>query len=239
MIPQLNHHVVPSVLITGIVAQLTALPLGHALSWILPTTRFRTLGHTWSLNPGPFNIKEHTVVTAMANVVYLGAYATDIVATQRVFYKQTLPYSYQILLVLGTQLLGFAFGGHLRALVVWPASALWPGALVNAALFNTLHKNFGTREAGNHLTRERFFVIVLVAGAAWYWVPGYLFTALSVANWVCWIRPGDTVVNSLFGSVTGLGMGVITLDWAVVAYIGSPLVTPVRFLHTSALIAHD
>src|SRR5580698_2838334 len=67
-------HVDPSVFITGIVAQLTALPLGKGLQYILPTTRFNTFGYVWSLNPGPFNIKEHVVITVMANVVMGGAY---------------------------------------------------------------------------------------------------------------------------------------------------------------------
>ena len=37
---------------------------------------------------------------------------------------------------------------------------IWPGALVNSALFNTLHKSFGKRDRG-HMTRERFFLIAV------------------------------------------------------------------------------
>ena len=60
----------------------------------------------------------------------------------------------------------------------------------------------------------------------WYWFPGYLFTALSTFTWVCWIAPNNIVVNQLFGYSTGLGMGFLTFDWNVIAYNGSPLVTP-------------
>jgi OPT family small oligopeptide transporter len=60
----------------------------------------------------------------------------------------------------------------------------------------------------------------------WYWVPGFLFTALSMFNWVCWIAPNNVVVNTLFGTNTGLGMGLLTFDWSMITYIGSPLVTP-------------
>jgi hypothetical protein len=77
-----------------VVSQLTALPLGKVLEWILPTTRFHIFGYSWSLNPGPFSIKEHVVITIMANIVTYGAYATDIVATQQIFYKQSTTYSY-------------------------------------------------------------------------------------------------------------------------------------------------
>ncbi|KAH7927408.1 OPT superfamily oligopeptide transporter [Leucogyrophana mollusca] len=215
----------PSVIVTGIVAQLTALPLGKGLERILPTTRFRTFGYVWSLNPGPFNIKEHVLITVMANVVVSGAYATDIIATQRVFYNQTVTFSYQMCLTLSIQLLGFALGGLLRQFLVYPSSMIWPGALVSSALFNTLHKTYGQAER-RHISREKFFCIAMACSFVWYWVPGYLWTGLSVFNWVCWIAPNNVVVNSLFGTSTGLGMGLLTFDWSMISYIGSPLVTP-------------
>ncbi|KAF8641045.1 hypothetical protein AX17_000689 [Amanita inopinata Kibby_2008] len=215
----------PSVLVTGIVIQLISLPFGKALEKILPTTRFNTFGFVWSLNPGPFTIKEHVCITVMANVVVSGAYATDILLSQKLFYSQSVPFGYQILVVLSTQILGFSLGGMLRQFVVWPSSMIWPGALVNSALFNTLHKNYGKRDRG-HMTRERFFLIAMVCSFVWYWVPGYLFTALSVFNWVCWIAPQNVVVNTLFGTSSGLGMSVLTFDWSMIAFIGSPLVTP-------------
>jgi hypothetical protein len=112
---------------------------------------------------------------------------------------------------------------------------IWPGALVNSALFNTLHRNYGKSDHG-HMTRERFFLIATGCSFLWYWVPGYLFTALSVFNWVCWIAPNNVAVNVLFGTNTGLGMGILTFDWAMVSYIGSPLVTPVRRFHQSSFL---
>jgi OPT family oligopeptide transporter len=207
------------------VCQLTALPFGKLLEFILPRYKFTTFGHTWSLNPGPFNIKEHTVVTVMGSVVHMGAYATDVIATQRVFYGQNWSIGYQLLLCLSSQLIGYSFAGMVRQFLVWPSSMIWPGALVNAALFNTLHKNYGKKER-KHISRERFFFFVFAASFVWFWFPGYLFTALSVANWPCWAAPNNIVVNQLFGTNTGLGMGVITFDWSMISYIGSPLVTP-------------
>lgn len=215
----------PSILITGIVVQLVSLPCGKALERILPTARFNTFGYVWSFNPGPFTIKEHVCITVMSNVVVSGAYATDIILAQKLFYHQQVSVGYQLLLSISTQVIGFSLGGMLRQFVVWPSSMIWPGALVNSALFNTLHKNYGKRDRG-HMTRERFFFIALACSFAWYWVPGYLFTALSVFNWVCWIAPNNIVVNNLFGTSTGLGMSILTFDWAQIAFIGSPLVTP-------------
>lgn len=157
----------------------------------------------------------------MANVVYGGAYATEVIAAQRVFYNQQWGYGYQILLgelrpsmllyqpsdaddcggngdcaVLSTQLFGFSFGGLLRRFLVWPSSMIWPQTLVNCALFNTLHSSYNIYP-GQKISRERFFCYCLIGSFLWYWVPGYLFTALSSFSFVCWIAPNNVVVNQV------------------------------------------
>ncbi|KAJ8083693.1 hypothetical protein PM082_002459 [Marasmius tenuissimus] len=215
----------PSTYISSVVVQLVALPFGKLLEHILPTYQFNTFGWRWSLNPGPFNIKEHVCITVMTNIVFSGAAATDVFVGQELFYGHKLNFGYQITLSLGVQIIGFSIAGFLRQYVVWPSSMIWPGALVNSALFNTLHKNYGKRDR-RHMSREKFFVIVMICSFVYHWVPGYLFTALSFFNWVCWIAPENLVVNALFGTGSGLGMGILTFDWAMISYIGSPLVTP-------------
>ena len=164
----------------------------------------------------------------MANITSMGAYATDVVLTQQIFYGQSLSLGYQMLLAVSTQVVGYSIGGILRPFVVWPSSMIWPGALVNSALFNTFHKvRYG--KTNRHLSRQRFFLIAMVCSFIWYWVPGYLFTGLSMFNWICWIAPNNVVVNTLFGTATGLGMSVLTFDWSMISFFGSPLVTPVCF----------
>jgi hypothetical protein len=103
---------------------------------------------------------------------------------------------------------------------------IWPATLVNTALFNTLHSTYDRPEQGR-MSRERFFFVAFIGSFLWYFLPGYLFTALSVFNWACWIWPKSDVVNNLFGYNYGLGMGFITFDWSMISYTGSPLVTPV------------
>lgn len=229
----------PSIQITALVAQLVALPAGKICERIF-TARYFTItlptwpsksGASWTrkyrftLNPGPFNIKEHCLITVMANVVAGGAYATDIIAAQRIFYNQRWSATYQLTLVISTQMIGFSLAGVCRRFLVWPSSMIWPATLVNAALFNTLHSTYGRSEQG-HISRERFFFLAFIGSFLWYFVPGYLFTALSMFNWVCWIWPRSGVVNNLFGYNHGLGMGFVTFDWSMISYTGSPLVTP-------------
>ncbi len=204
-------------------AQLLSFPVGRGLAFVMPRRKLFGV----DLNPGPFTVKEHVLATIMAAVGAGSAYATDIVAVQRVFYDQQWNFSYQWMMVMSTQLIGFSIGGIARRFLVSPPSMIWPANLVYCALFNTLHSQ-QYAGIGSHggMSRERFFTYVLIGGTIWYLVPGYLFTALSYFSWVCWIAPNNIKVNQLFGTVSGLGMSILTFDWAQITYIGSPLATP-------------
>ena len=74
------------------------------------------------LNPGPFTVKEHVLVTIMGGVGAVSAYGTDIIAVQRVFYSQDFSFGYQWLVVMSTQLMGFALGGIGKRFLVSPPS---------------------------------------------------------------------------------------------------------------------
>lgn len=58
----------------------------------------------------------------MGGVGAASAYATDIVAVQRVFYNQNYSFLYQWMLVMSTQLIGFAMGGIGKRFLVSPPS---------------------------------------------------------------------------------------------------------------------
>jgi len=225
-----THHVqfpvVPYVSISVLFAILIALPLGKLLEWILPKHRISVLGYSFSLNPGPFNIKEHTLIGIMANVVVGGTSITDVASAMHIVYGIKWSFGKKFLLGLPIQIIGFSFAGVLRRFLVWPSSMIWPGVLVRCALLNAVHSNYGKKET-KHISRERFFYLACLCSFVWYWVPGYLWTGLSVFNWVCWIAPNNVVVNNLFGTISGLGMGLFTFDWVAISAIGSPLVTPV------------
>ncbi|KAH8078046.1 OPT oligopeptide transporter [Cristinia sonorae] len=226
IIPGLNQFFFfryPSVTVSGVVAQLLSFPIGRLWARIIPNVKIFGA----ELNPGPFSVKEHVLITVMASVGWQSAYATDIVAVQRVFYNQNFSFAYQWMLVMSTQLIGFSIGGIARRFLVQPPSMIWPATLVTCTLFNTLHQQqyAGMGNRGG-ISRERFFLYTFIASALWYIVPGYLFSALGYFSWVCWIAPNNIVVNQLFGVGHGLGMGLITFDWAQIAYIGSPLATP-------------
>ncbi|PHT44300.1 hypothetical protein CQW23_18325 [Capsicum baccatum] len=82
----------------------------------LPKNNFALFGRwgSFSLNPGPFNIKEHVVITVMANCgVSIGggdAYSIGAITVMRAYYKQSVGFLCSLIIVLTTQL--FTPSGH-------------------------------------------------------------------------------------------------------------------------------
>lgn len=140
--------------------------------------------------------------------------------------KQDATIVYQLLLTLSTQILGYAFAGLTRRFLVRPSGMIWPSTLMSAAMFTTLHREENKKANGWTITRWHFFYVVFVSAFFFYFLPGLLMPALSYFNVITWFAPKNVVVANLFGVASGLGLFPLTFDWAQIAYIGSPLLTP-------------
>lgn len=178
------------------------------------------------LSQGRWNEKEHSCVYISSNVSFGFAFATDVIVEQTHFYNQKVSITYQLLLILSTQILGYTFAGLTRRFLVRPGGMIWPGTLMSAAMFTTLHKEENKIANGWRITRWRFFFIVWFCAFVFYFLPGLLFPALSYFSVITWFSPKNVVVANLFGVASGLGLFPVTFDWAQIAYIGSPLLTP-------------
>ena len=218
-------------------------PVGKFFAFVLPINTYRLPqwlgGFEFSLNPGPWNIKEHVLVYIMANVAIGPPYAINAIVVTQLNYHISVGYWFSTLLAVATQLTGFGLAGICRRFLVWPAAMIWPQNLVTCALLNTLHAKDDNAPGG--ITRCRYFLVVLTTAFFFFFIPGesffshvgntytlsgYLFQGLSVFSWLCWIFPDNIPVNQLFGVSSGLGMGILTFDWAQISWIGSPLMYP-------------
>ncbi|KAI9640474.1 hypothetical protein NHQ30_011220 [Ciborinia camelliae] len=178
------------------------------------------------LAQGKWNEKEHSCVYISSNVSFGFAFATDVIVEQTHFYNQKVGIIYQLLLILSTQILGYAFAGLTRRFLVRPGGMIWPGTLMSAAMFTTLHKEENTIANGWKITRWKFFFFVWFGSFMFYFLPGLLMPALSYFSVITWFAPKNVIVANLFGVASGLGLFPVTFDWAQIAYIGSPLLTP-------------
>lgn len=106
----------PQLIISSLVAQLVAWPLGLAWQYTFPNRQFRVGKLRFNFNPGPFNMKEHTVIVVMANCTFGtgAAYATDTLLAQRAFYRQDLGWGFALLLCLSTQMIGEVEISHIQ-----------------------------------------------------------------------------------------------------------------------------
>ncbi len=118
----------PSIVITSLVIQLVAWPIGLAWHLLLPNRQCRIGKLKFNLNPGPFNMKEHTVIVVMANASYGAgqAYSTDTILAQKAFYGQDLGWGFSLMLTLSTQMTGYALAGVLRRFLVKPGERAFP-----------------------------------------------------------------------------------------------------------------
>ncbi|KAI5925218.1 small oligopeptide transporter [Camillea tinctor] len=209
----------PGIHIVSLVAELLAFPLGVAIAKILPISRFNPDHH--------FNVKEHALVTIMSNVSFGfgSADATNLIQAAR-FYGFEMPTGLSVMAVICCQLCGYGIAGLCSALLVQPATMIWPGVLGNVALLSSLHSRANAMADGWRITRIKFFMVVCFIAFVWYWFPGLIFTGLSYFTWICWIAPTNIAVNQVFGMVTGLGLFPLTFDWSMIAYNTNPLLSP-------------
>ncbi|KAK1756173.1 OPT oligopeptide transporter protein-domain-containing protein [Echria macrotheca] len=220
----------PSISLGALIAQVVAWPIGHGWARIMPERKFTTFGLRWSLNPGPFNIKEHSIIVVMASVSFSVAYATDIILAQVVYYKQDFGLLFQLMLTISTQSLGYGIAGMMRRFLVYPAAMIWPGNLVSVTLMNAMYEKNEVRDStvlGGSIPRYTWFALVTLGAFVYYFLPGFLAQFLSSFAFVTWMAPNSPVINQLFGYKTGLSLIPITFDWTqITGYIGSPLVPP-------------
>lgn len=206
-----------------LVVQLLTYPLGKLMARVLPNSEMSFLGMRFSLNSGPFNIKEHVLITAMANAAGGTAYAIDIITIKRIFYHRDLGFLGSFLLVLTTQCVGYGMAGVARRFLVRPAAMIWPANLVNVALFRTLHEE----EDPRGMTRMKFFGLMSAISFVWYFFPGFVATFLTCISLLCYFAPTNKLVNQIGSGTKGLGVLSFSLDWnTVVGFLGSPLITP-------------
>ncbi|KFK27168.1 hypothetical protein AALP_AA8G344300 [Arabis alpina] len=213
--------------VSSVAAQILTLPLGKFMAATLPTKKFGVPGTNWmwSFNPGPFNMKEHVLITIFANTGAAGVYATNIITIVKAFYHRQLNVTAAMLLTQTTQLLGYGWAGLFRKFLVDSPYMWWPSNLVQVSLFRALHEKEDVQNGQQ--TRLRFFIIVFSISLAYYIIPGYLFPSISAISFVCWIWKSSVTAQIVGSGLNGLGIGSFGLDWATVAgFLGSPLAVP-------------
>ena len=218
----------PAITMSTAVAQLFLYPSGFVWYTIFPDVTVPLGKFSFRLNPGPWTYKEQMFATIIYAVADASQYVSYNIYSQKIFYGNTwATWGYQILLSLSTNFLGIGFAGILRRFSIYPIKSIWPTILPTLALNQAL-LNPSKKENINGWTISRYYFFFTAFGASflWFWVPDYLFGALSYFNWITWIKPDNFNLAMITGSYMGLGFNPITtFDWNIISF-NYPLIYP-------------
>jgi len=203
------------------VVQVFLYPSGKLLEWILPKWKCKVFGFTIDLNPGPYTFKEQMLATITCGVSSGTSYASVNILMQKSdkFYgNEWANFGYQVLLTMATQYMGFSLCGILRSFAVYPVKAVWPPILPNIKLNKILTSpEKKSIINGWSISGYKLFFITCATSFVYFWVPNYLFAALSTFNWLTWIKPDNFSLALATGSFGGLGVNPIpTFDFNII-----------------------
>lgn len=218
--------------ISSTIANLLSFPAGKFLERTLPYKRIK-IGKwiDFSLNPGPFNMKEHAIIAVMSSAGAAGAYGIDNVVVQKseLFMGNTaITIGQSLGWIFASQFIGFGLAGVMRRFVIWPKHMIWPSNLSHIALFVSFHKQFDDQDNGRtwKISRMKFFWISFILIFIYTWIPEFFAVTLQTVSVLCFVAGGNKTLRFLGSSDNkgGLGLGALTFDWNMIKF--SPLTTP-------------
>ncbi|KAJ1547483.1 hypothetical protein HK405_005724, partial [Cladochytrium tenue] len=226
VVPRTDDPTLPALTfrtVNPLIVVLLAYPMGATMASVLPRQSFL---FGLSLNPGPFNLKEHALIYVFASACTTPAYALyNIVGQRFILYQESLTLAACVFFSICTQCFGYGLAGLCRRFLVRPAAMLWPSNLSTIALLNSLHsitpairKSLADmrkyrEEITTYTSRFRFFWLALLCTFAWQWVPGYFAPVTSAISILCYLAPLSSrpdVMRVLGSGTYGQGMLSIT-----------------------------
>ncbi|RKF62996.1 Oligopeptide transporter 6 [Erysiphe neolycopersici] len=183
---------------------------GNAMATFLPTKGF--IGKF--LNPHSFNSKEHIAIVIMSHTASNAAYATEVLAAQKLYYNMVPNSLVAMLLLISSQLLGYGIAGILRSGLVYPKKMSWPQILPLSSLIETLHRD------KFEMKKAVFFWIIFAIIAIWELFPQYIMPVLTGISVFCLANRKSLVFTKVFGGANGNeGLGLLSLcfDWQYIS----------------------
>ncbi|KAK9447308.1 OPT oligopeptide transporter protein-domain-containing protein [Limtongia smithiae] len=219
----------PSLTLKSTVIQLFLYPCGKATQ-LLPDWGFSFRGVRYSINPGPWTIKEQMLAVIMVNA---GAQTSNWMSMS-VTLRHELFFGYSWattgfawVMNFASLFFGYGLAGMMRKLCIFPVKAVFPSVLPTLALSRALivrERKFSVN--GWTISRQKFFYLTFVISFFYFFVPTFLFKALSDFNWMTWIAPQNKKVALVTGTFVGAGWNPFpSFDWSVINY-NAPLVYP-------------
>jgi OPT family small oligopeptide transporter len=196
---------------------------GHFLAKVLPTWNIGIPGTRFSfnLNPAPWSIKEHVLVTltAASGATYNLGYVPVVLA--ELWYGERINPAVAIFFMLAIVWIGYSFAALARQILLPDPEYIWPKALMQTTLFETFRKQDNSSALARRQMKVFFFA--LLGMTLWQFLPEYVFPFTSSLAFLCWVAPHNPVANFIGSGIGGMGFLNLSLDWSNVNWNGSSI----------------
>ncbi|KAJ6032456.1 hypothetical protein N7540_003188 [Penicillium herquei] len=195
--------------------------LGHFLAKVLPAWKIGLGSWSLSLNPGPWSIKEHVLVTVTAAscATYNLGYGPIVLA--ELWYGTRIQPAVAIFFMWAIVWTGYSFAALARHILLPDPEYIWPQALMQTTLFETFRKQDTSSPMARRQMKVFFFAILGMT--LWQFLPEYVFTFLSSLAFLCWVAPRNPVANFIGSGLGGMGFLNLSLDWSNINWNGSSI----------------
>ncbi|KAK4243546.1 OPT oligopeptide transporter [Corynascus novoguineensis] len=183
------------------------------------------------LNPGPWNLKEHSICAITATSASNAASSVQVFAAQDLFYDLPLSPTTVILAVISIGLFGYGICGIMRPVAVWHVDAVYWSNLPTVKTLQGLH----WQDIKNSKPL-RWFWYSFVGMFFYEFLPAYIWPWLNAISIPCLAAMRATgekakVLTNLFGGSLnneGLGLFSLSLDWQYLTSFNTSLPLPLQ-----------
>ncbi|KAK0119489.1 hypothetical protein ONS95_010936 [Cadophora gregata] len=219
---QMSHYRTTYAPYSVFFVQIASNYVGVWLAKVLPAWNVRVpfTSYGFNLNPGPFGVKEHVLVTisAASGATYNLAYAP--VSIAELYFGQKIHPAIAIFFMWSVVITGYSFAAISRQFLLYDPQYPWFQALCQTALFETQKKQ---REYPSATSRKQMHTFWAVLGAVtlWQFLPEFAFPMLGSLAFLCWVAPKNATANFIGAGFGGMGFLNLSLDWSNVSSLGN------------------
>lgn len=194
--------------------QIAAHWVGHWMARVLPHRRVGFGVFSFSLNPGPYSIKETALITITAKSGATGNLATNALALVELYFDVKVPPVAAMLFMWAIVFTGYSFAAIARRVVSYDPHFTWPQSLMQTALLRSQDMASSSGLTSGSTSTMKVFIYCVVGLALWQMLPEFLFPMTSSVAVLCYMAPRSHVVNFIGLGLGGMGFMNLLFDWA-------------------------
>lgn len=191
--------------------QIAAHWAGQWMAQNLPNRRINLGLFLFSLNPGPWSIKETALVTITAKSGATGNLATNALALVEIYFDTKVPSWVAMAFMWSIVFVGYSYAAIAKRVVSYDPQFQWPQSLMQTALLQSQAKSENSRTGRLQM---KIFFFCASALCIWQMFPEYLFPMTSSVAVLCYMAPQNHAVNFLGSGLGGMGLLNFSFDWA-------------------------